>query len=465
MNGAPMHPVVKQLIAVRALRSIGQGAMVVDLTLYLKDLHWSGAAIGGVTSAAGLVGAGLILVVGILSDRMGRKPFLLIYEGLTTVSAVVASVTTFGLVLILAIVLAGFGRGQSGAAGPFSPAEQALLARHVARADRGRVFSLNNAVGFIGMAIGSLLGGLPALLRHTPPLVAYRPVFWMVAVLSLVCVLVITRISEEKIGSSSSAEAAVKHGLDTSLPPDPTGTIPIVTVEQGQGQRQGAAIGALAAQPAPQAVPQPSPQPSPQDEERQIRKQENRSLLTLALVNVLNGLAVGLTGPMMAYWFSLRYGASTAQIGATLSVSFLMTGIFSLVSGRMAARIGMVKSVTWMRVLGSAAMLVLPFMPNFALASVLFVVRNAVNRGTQGNRTALGASLTRDKRRGLATSINALSMRLPSSIGPTVTGYLFDADLLSLPLILTAVLQLINAGIYQRVFGAYDRKAQAGPEG
>ncbi|MCY0901620.1 MAG: MFS transporter [Firmicutes bacterium] len=451
MNTVPMHPVVKQLLAVRALRSIGQGAMVVDLTLYLKDLHWSGAAIGGVTSAAGLVGAALILVVGILSDRIGRKPFLLIYEALTTISAVVASFTTLGLVLILAIVLAGFGRGQSGAAGPFSPAEQALLARHVARPDRGRVFSLNNAVGFIGMAIGSLLGGLPALLRQTPPLVAYRPVFWTVAALSMVCVLVISRIREEKIRSLPSEESTGQQGLQNSRQIDGTGPVPIVTIEQGQGQ--GASTGAFAAQ------------SSPQDEERQIRKQENRSLLTLALVNVLNGLAVGLTGPMMAYWFSLRYGASTAQIGATLSISFLLTGVFSIVSGRMASRIGMVKSVTWMRVLGSAAMLVLPFMPNFALASVLFVVRNAVNRGTQGNRTALGASLTRDKRRGLATSINALSMRLPASIGPTVTGYLFDADLLSLPLILTAVLQLINAGIYQRVFGAYDRKAQVGAEG
>jgi len=428
MNAVPMHPVVKQLLAVRALRSIGQGAMVVDLTLYLRDLNWSGAAIGGVTSAAGLVGAALILVVGILSDRMGRKPFLLIYEVLTTVCALVASLTTLGLVLILAIVLAGFGRGQSGAAGPFSPAEQALLARHVARPDRGRVFSLNNAVGFIGMAIGSLLGGLPALLHHMSPLIAYRPVFWTVAVLSIVCVLVISRIREEK-------PEGVAGVIDE----------PQASDEAGRMRRDEA-------------------QRLLQAEEKQIRKQENRSLTTLALVNVLNGLAVGLTGPMMAYWFSLRYGASTAQIGATLAISFLLTGVFSIVSGRMASRMGMVKSVTWMRVFGSVAMLALPFMPNFGFASLLFVVRNAVNRGTQGNRTALGASLTRDKRRGLATSINALSMRLPSSIGPTVTGYLFDADLLSLPLILTGALQLINAGIYQWVFGRYDREAKADGE-
>ncbi|MCY0875491.1 MAG: MFS transporter [Firmicutes bacterium] len=414
MSKVPMHDNVKKLIAIRALRSVGQGAMVVDLTLYLKDLHWSGVAIGGVTSAAGLVGAALILVVGILSDRIGRRPFLLVYEALTVISACVASLTTYGVWLVLVIVIAGFGRGQSGAAGPFSPAEQALLARYVDRIDRGRVFSLNNAVGFVGMALGALLGGWPALQTHTAPLLAYRPVFWVVAVLSLVCVAIVWQIREEKTDARPDSSRAESPATAETLA----------------------------------------------QAERQIRKKENRNMATLAMVNILNGLAVGLTGPMMAYWFSIRYGASTAQIGATLAISFLLTGLFSIVSGRMASRVGMVKSVTWMRVIGSAVMLALPFMPNFALASALFVIRSAVNRGTQGNRNALSASLTRDKRRGLATSINALSMRLPSSLGPTISGYLFDADLLSLPLILTAVLQLVNAGLYQWAFGRMDREGR-----
>ncbi len=397
-----MDPNVRKLILIRGLRSIGQGAMVVDLTLYLEALHWSGAAIGGVTSGAGLVGAFLILIVGIVSDRVGRKPFLLIYEVLTMACAIAASMSTAALLLVLAIVVAGFGRGQSGGAGPFSPAEQALLARFVKREHRGRIFSLNNAVGFVGMAIGAVVGGIPSLLKYTSVIDAYRPVFLLVAFLSLVCVSIIVKIEE---------------------------TAPIDVVP-----------------------------PATMADEKHIRQKENRSMTLLALVNMLNGLAVGLTGPMMAYWFSIRYGASTSAIGATMAISFLLTGVFSMLSGRLADRVGIVKSVTWMRVVGSVFMLALPFMPNFTLASILFVLRSAVNRGTQGNRTALSASLTRDKRRGLASSINALSMRLPSSIGPTISGYLFDANMLSLPLYLTAILQLANAGIYQWVFGRYDRE-------
>lgn len=43
---------VLHLQIARILRSVTQGIAVVDMTLYLKDLHWSGAAIGGVMSGA-----------------------------------------------------------------------------------------------------------------------------------------------------------------------------------------------------------------------------------------------------------------------------------------------------------------------------------------------------------------------------------------------------------------------------
>lgn len=412
-NWSKLHPIVRNLILIRCLRSIGQGAMVVDLTLYLKSLHWSASSIGTVTSGAGLFGAALILLVGTFSDRIGRKPFLFIYELLTLLAALSACFTSIGIVLILAIVVAGFGRGQSGAAGPFSPAEQAWLARYVKQENRGFVFSVNNAVGFIGMAIGSILGGLPSLFHATKPLLAFRPIFLLVAFFSFICMMLLRKMQEEKREVQELSHEALQESSKIAN--------------------------------------------ARRSEETKVRHKENLAIIKLALVNGLNGLAVGLTGPMMAYWFSIRYGVSTAAIGTTLSIGFLITGISSVVNGYMAQKIGMVKSVTWMRIMGSAMMAILPFMPNFLFASILYVIRSAMNRGTQGNRSALSASLTRDQRRGFATSINALSMRLPSSIGPTLTGYMMDAGELNLPLYLTAGLQVVNAAIYQWIFGSYDQ--------
>ena len=44
------------LITTRFVRSIGQGALAVDFSLYLRALNWSAVAISAVLSAALLVG-------------------------------------------------------------------------------------------------------------------------------------------------------------------------------------------------------------------------------------------------------------------------------------------------------------------------------------------------------------------------------------------------------------------------
>ena len=66
MKGFPgirgLHPTTKQLLATRALRSVGQGTLVVDFALYLHALQWSAVAIGLLLSASGIFGAALSLL-------------------------------------------------------------------------------------------------------------------------------------------------------------------------------------------------------------------------------------------------------------------------------------------------------------------------------------------------------------------------------------------------------------------
>lgn len=160
---AALSPASRRLLSARFWRSISQGTLVVDLSLYLRALGWSGAAIGIVLGAGGLTGAGLNLAVGVTSDQLRRKPFLIAYEGVTCVCALAAMMQSNPYVLAPAIVLAGFGRGANGAAGPFSPAEQAWLAESVEPSRRGFVYSLNTAFGFVGMALGAMAAALPSL--------------------------------------------------------------------------------------------------------------------------------------------------------------------------------------------------------------------------------------------------------------------------------------------------------------
>ena len=127
---------------------------------------WKAFHIGWVLSVSGLFGAFLSLTIGVASDRLRRKPFLIVYEIIIFLCSIIAFFNAQALVLTLIIVIAGFGRGGSGAAGPFSPAEQAWLAEQVMSSKRGRVYSLNAAYGFFGIGIGAFLAMIPDFLNR-----------------------------------------------------------------------------------------------------------------------------------------------------------------------------------------------------------------------------------------------------------------------------------------------------------
>jgi MFS family permease len=411
MKFKDLHPTTRRLLLSRAFRSIGQGALVVDLALYLHALGWSGFVIGLVLSAAGLFGASLSLGVGVASDRLRRKPFLLIYEGIILVCSIVAFATAQRVLLTGAIIIAGFGRGANGAAGPFSPVEQAWLAEEVAPERRGRVYSLNTALGFFGMGIGALLAILPSLspgaLDHAigsgslHPL-AYRPLFIIVAAATVVNLLLLWNAREQY---SAARRSNARNN--------------------GSGD-----VGRF--------------------------RKENKMLTGLVILNSFNGMAIGFTGPLISYWFAIRFGIGPAAIAPVMSATFFITGAASLLTGRMTERIGIVRSVVWARMIGLVMLIALPLMPFYWLASLVYILRSAFNRGSVGARQALTVGLVGDERRGLATSLNAVSMQLPQSVGPSIAGYLFSMGDLALPFYIGALFQGVYVVAYGRFFREYN---------
>lgn len=385
--------------------------MVVSFTLYLHALGYNGTAIGAVLMSGLIFGAVLTLIVGPLSDRRGRRGLLLIYESANVLCALGALLMRSELVLIAAATIAGFGRGANGAAGPFSPVEQAWLARAVSGAMRRRAFALNATCGFVGMAAGAALAATPALLEHmlrrplAGELQTYRLLFLIPLAGSLLALtlLALARESERR-----------------PIPAQP-GTSQLEPLH-----------------------------------ERRILREENRQLRRLAAVNALNGLAIGTIGPLIAYWFATRFAQGPGLIGPALAGGFLLAALGSLFGGWLSMRLGAVRSVLWMRLCGLVLLVLIPFAPGFAQAATLYAVRSAFNRGTQGARQSVAVELTRVERRGLAASVQSLSLQIPRAFGPVIGGWMIHAGKLALPFLLAAALQAVQLVLYQRFFGRLD---------
>jgi MFS family permease len=391
------------LVLVRGVRSIGQGALMVDFALYLRALDWSGGQIGALLTASMISGIVLTALLGPLSDRIGRKSLLLGFEATRVLAALTALLTANPPLLVAAALLGQYGRGGTGSAGPFAPVEQAWLAHSVAPEERVSLYSLNSAMGFFGNAIGALLAAAPALLAGwlLGPL-AYRPLFGLVLLTSSLSLWLISRVPEAR------------------------------------------------ERPAPAKVAS----------QAALGRRENALLLRLVLANLLQGAGLGLSGPLFAYWFAVRFGQGPALIAPLAAASLLLAAFASLGSGRLARRYGIVPVVIGLRSAGIALLAALPLAPNLPLAAAIYAARSLFNRGTNGARQALSIGLVRGERRGLAASLNSISLSLPRALGPLVAGLLFDGGFLALPYLLAAAFQAGYLWLYHRSFAEHDRETR-----
>lgn len=414
MTISEIQPTTRRLLASRFTRSVGQGVLIVDLALYLNALGWSGAAIGLTFSGAGFFAAFGSIAVGVVTDRLRRKPFLIYNEGLTLICGLLL---VFGLqpwLLITAIVLAGFGRGQAGSAGPFSPAEQSWLAEAIRPEQRSLVYSLNAALGFLGMAIGAVMAMLPFLWHDAlGEAGAFRPLFGIVVVGAAVNIRLLG-------GARESVRAAKKRRRREQ------------TKQQWGSSEQ---------------------------------RRENRVLIRLVQMNALNGLAIGLTSPLISYWFALKFGVGPETIAPVMAVAFASAGAASLLSTRLTEWLGLVRSVVAARSVGVVMLGVLPLAPFFLLAALFYVLRQASSGGSLGARWAQVVSLVGDERRGLATSANTASFQVPQAFGPAIAGTLIGAGWFAIPFYAGAALQGIYVAAYGRVFGRWEREEASRAKG
>ncbi|MFC6062852.1 MDR family MFS transporter [Streptomyces ochraceiscleroticus] len=187
------------------------GAFVATfLALYLTVERGYSASYAGLVGALyGLGGVVSSVVAGVLTDRLGRRPTMLIAQLATAVS--VALLGFMEDPVAIAAVACVVGMASNGS----RPAVQAMMADIVAPEDRVRAFALNYWALNMGFAISSSLAGLLAQY-------GYLLLFLGESVLVLVCaVVVFVKLPESRPGEgttdSSTAEEPVRRVSMTTV--------------------------------------------------------------------------------------------------------------------------------------------------------------------------------------------------------------------------------------------------------
>ncbi|GAC1566800.1 MAG: tetracycline resistance MFS efflux pump [Ktedonobacteraceae bacterium] len=409
------------LLFARACMSATRALSGVIVPIYLAINGFSGLTLGLLFTTVAITSAVLSALIGLLSDRFGRKPFLFAVPLLTALAALVFAFSHVTALLFFFAALGSFGRGAgagAGAIGPYQPAEQAILAGTVPARYRNSLFG---RVAFAS-SLGSLVGGGPLIalsavltgisLSNAQGGAAYRFTFLIMAALAIMAGLLALPITDPLTGTRLARQAHIPAGTQTT-------------------------------------------QPVTRRKERFTISSQSRSLLfRLWTTNSLNGLAIGFFGPCITYWFYRRYGAGPVTIGFLYSFINLGALVANLGAARLAARLGLVRAIVLSRALQAVLILPMVLAPTFWLAGAFYFLRMFAQRTGLPLRQSYVMGVIEPEERGTVGALSNLPAQAASAIGPTLAGYLFDHVALALPFEIGALLQGINTALYFVFFHA-----------
>ena len=127
------------LLLTRGLRSFSAAILTVCFTIYMSKLGATSVQLGMIFTGMALFAALRSLGEGLIADRFGRKPVLLLTSILMTIGGLIFAFNQDLRVLTVSAIIFGVGRAI-----PYTPAEQAILTEKVSSENRTTAFSINS---------------------------------------------------------------------------------------------------------------------------------------------------------------------------------------------------------------------------------------------------------------------------------------------------------------------------------
>ena len=372
-------PDARRLVAARGLRGFADGLVSVLLASHLAAIGLSAVQVGAVVTATLLGSAALTLAVGFGGRRVPERSVLLAASLLMFATGLAfAGVAALPLLLLVAFV--GTLNPSGGDVSVFLPTEQSLLAANVGAADRTALLARYNLAGTLLGALGALASGVPLLVAaEGDP--QPRP-FLLYGVVAI-------GIGALYLGLRSGRAARAS--------------------EAGSG-----------------------------------RLVEARSaVLRLTVLFSLDSLGGGfVVDSLVALWLFRRFDLSLETVGAVFLGARLLSAFSQLVSARLAARIGLVRTMVYTHLPANLFLIAAAFMPTAGTAIAMLLARMALSQMDVPARQSYVIAVTPPAERAAAVSVTNVPRSLASALPPIAAGALLEASDFGWPLVIGGVLKI-----------------------
>jgi MFS family permease len=394
------------LFLTRFVRLFAYGSISVILVFYLIGIGLNESQTGLLLTLTLFGDTAVSLYLTTRADRLGRRRMLIVGAFLM-VAAGVAFASTHNFFFLLVAGIIGVISPSGNEVGPFLSIEQAALSHVVTDKTRTEVFAWYTLAGSVATAIGALCGGtLTQLLQKNAvtPVNSYRSVIIVYAVLGALLAVLFSSISPAAEVHSPSEKSALPSNLHRFF-------------GIGQSRQVVAKLSAL-----------------------------------FAIDSFAGGFVVQ---SFAAYWFYLRFGVNPATLGIIFFWANIFAGISALLASRLAKRFGLIKTMVATHLPSNILLILVPLMPNLALAVFVLLVRFSISQMDVPTRQSYLMAVVSPEERSAAAGITGVARTTGAAISPLFVGFLFAShSLINLPFFIAGTLKILYDLLLYREFVA-----------
>src|SRR5207248_6559106 len=172
-----------------------------------------------------------------------------------------------------------------------------------------------------------------------------------------------------------------------------------------------------------------------------------RALAPLSALFAIDAIGGGLVvNAVIAYWLHVRFGAPANVLGPAFAGIALLQAVSYEVSGRLANRIGLIRTMVFTHIPSNLLLLLVPFSPSLPWAIGLLLARLSLSQMDVPARQAYVVSIMPPAERAGAVAFTGLVRGLGQAAGPVFSGAAIQGAALGLPFYLAGGLKLIYDG-------------------
>jgi MFS family permease len=391
------------LFATRFVRLFAYGSLSVILVFYLVGIGLTDAQAGVVLTLtlAGDVAVSLFLTT--RADRFGRRRTLIVGALLMAAAGLVFASTHILWLLVLAGTI-GVISPSGHEVGPFLSIEQAALSHVISGQARTGVFAWYAVAGSLATALGALAAGAGTHLLQQSGFSAvdsYRVVVAVYALLGIV-------LSALFLTVSPATEVA---------PTEPPASSSRLAGFTGL-HRSRAIVGKLSA--------------------------------LFALDSFGGGFVVQ---SLAAYWFYLRFGVDSRTLGGIFFWANIAAGASALAAARLAARIGLIKTMVFTHLPSNVLLILIPLMPTLSLAIFVLLLRFSISQMDVPARQSYVMAVVPPEERSAAAGVTGVARTVGAAVSPMFVGFMFARPaLINVPFILAGAIKIVYDIALYRAF-------------